>query len=87
MEEVRHLAANGYREVVLTGIHLSSYGIDLDEEIGLLELIRACMLLRGSNGSVLDHWSHVSSLKNLHAVCLSCESMSSFSSVTAKRMR
>ena len=47
MEEVRHLAANGYREVVLTGIHLSSYGIDLDEEIGLLELIRAVHAVEG----------------------------------------
>ena len=28
-EEVRTLAENGYKEVVLTGIHLSSYGIDL----------------------------------------------------------
>lgn len=28
VEEVRTLAGNGYREVVLTGIHLSSYGMD-----------------------------------------------------------
>ena len=28
VEEVRGLAENGYREVVLTGIHLSSYGAD-----------------------------------------------------------
>lgn len=38
--EVRDLAANGYREVVLTGIHLSSYGIDFDGERHLLDLIR-----------------------------------------------
>lgn len=30
MEEVRRLAKAGYREVVLTGIHLSSYGVDFD---------------------------------------------------------
>ena len=30
LEEVRDLAGNGYKEVVLTGIHLSSYGIDFD---------------------------------------------------------
>ena len=29
-EEVRRLAAAGCREVVLSGIHLSSYGVDLD---------------------------------------------------------
>ena len=41
IREVRALAENGYREVVLTGIHLSSYGIDFDGERHLLELIRA----------------------------------------------
>lgn len=37
-EEARTLADNGYHEVVLTGIHLSSYGAG--ESFGLLELIR-----------------------------------------------
>ena len=32
LKEVEILAQNGYKEVVLTGIHLSSYGIDLREE-------------------------------------------------------
>ena len=36
--EVKRLAEAGYREVVLTGIHLSSYGVDLEEE-NLLTLI------------------------------------------------
>ena len=38
IEEVKKLAANGYREVVLTGIHLSSYGKDLTD-VTLIELI------------------------------------------------
>ena len=40
--EMRELAAAGYREVVLTGIHLSSYGVDFKEEEkeNLLSLIR-----------------------------------------------
>ena len=37
-EEARRLAENGYREIVLTGIHLSSYGVG--EAFGLMELIR-----------------------------------------------
>ena len=41
VNEVTSLAANGYQEVVLTGIHLSSYGIDHDGERHLLDLIRA----------------------------------------------
>ncbi len=40
VREVRALADNGYCEAVLTGIHLSSYGIDFDGERHLLELIR-----------------------------------------------
>lgn len=41
LEEVNHLIRKGYKEIVLTGIHLTSYGIDLDEkkESKLLELI------------------------------------------------
>jgi threonylcarbamoyladenosine tRNA methylthiotransferase MtaB len=40
VREVEELAASGYKEIVLTGIHLSSYGVDFEEEnIGLLDLI------------------------------------------------
>ena len=39
LDEVKTLADNGYKEVVLTGIHLSSYGIDCDDN--LLSLILA----------------------------------------------
>ncbi len=38
IEEVKRLAGHGFKEVVLTGIHLSSYGIDTGEN--LLHLIR-----------------------------------------------
>lgn len=38
MEEVEQLARAGYKEIVLTGIHLSSYGIDFDGEEDLLSL-------------------------------------------------
>lgn len=33
LEEVKRLAQNGYQEVVLTGIHLSSYGIETGESL------------------------------------------------------
>ncbi|MFR6512866.1 MAG: tRNA (N(6)-L-threonylcarbamoyladenosine(37)-C(2))-methylthiotransferase MtaB [Ruminococcus sp.] len=32
VQEVTTLSGNGYKEVVLTGIHLSSYGIDFEEQ-------------------------------------------------------
>ena len=44
--EIRELAAAGYREVVLTGIHLSSYGVDLEGE-NLLTLIQAVNEING----------------------------------------
>lgn len=45
--EVIDLAKNGYQEVVLTGIHLSSYGIDFENEDNLLSLIRAVHEIEG----------------------------------------
>lgn len=46
IREVTELAANGYKEVVLTGIHLSSYGVDLENE-NLLSLILAVNEVEG----------------------------------------
>lgn len=45
--EVERLAANGFKEVVLTGIHLSSYGVDFEKATGLLELIQAVNAVKG----------------------------------------
>lgn len=40
LAEVERLAAHGYQEVVLTGIHLSSYGVDTgDDLLHLIELV------------------------------------------------
>lgn len=49
LKEVRSLAEKGYKEVVLTGIHLSSYGVDFSEEKKetLLSLIRAVHEIEG----------------------------------------
>ena len=46
-DEVRRLAENGYKEVVLTGIHLSSYGMDLEKEEDLLHLIQSVHEVEG----------------------------------------
>ena len=45
LEEVVRLAKNGYQEVVLTGIHLSSYGIETGES--LLHLIQEIHKVEG----------------------------------------
>lgn len=47
VEQVKHLVEEGYQEIVLTGIHLSSYGKDLEEEENLLTLTRAIHQIDG----------------------------------------
>ena len=49
LQEVQTLAGRGYKEVVLTGIHLSSYGVDFPEETreNLLSLIQAVHEIKG----------------------------------------
>lgn len=47
-KEIHALAANGYKEVVLTGIHLSSYGKDWkDRNVTLLDAIRRVHQVEG----------------------------------------
>ena len=74
--EVERLAANGFKEVVLTGIHLSSYGVDFEEATGLLELIQAVNAVKGTErirlGSlepkiVTEHFA--SELSKLDKIC------------------
>ena len=50
LKEVRELTANGYQEIVLTGIHLSSYGMEKGNDFTksrLGELIRAVNAVEG----------------------------------------
>jgi threonylcarbamoyladenosine tRNA methylthiotransferase MtaB len=41
VREVERVAASGFREIALTGVHLGSYGRDLTPASSLLELLRA----------------------------------------------
>ena len=49
LEEAKNLTKNGFREIVLTGIHLSSYGIDIKEEEvnSLLKIIKELSKVAG----------------------------------------
>lgn len=92
--EVERLAANGFKEVVLTGIHLSSYGVDFEEATGLLELIQAVNAVKGIErirlGSlepkiVTEHFA--SELSKLDKICLHFHlSLQSGCDATLKRM-
>lgn len=46
IEEVKRLSSNGFKEIVLTGIHLGSYGVDLDNET-LIDVIEATSEVEG----------------------------------------
>ena len=39
LEEITKIAEKGIKEVVLTGIHIASYGKDFKENIGLIDLL------------------------------------------------
>jgi len=41
VHEVERIAASGFKEIILTGVHLGSYGRDLPAPIGLIDLLRA----------------------------------------------
>ena len=47
LNEIEGLAKKGYQEVVLTGIHLSSYGIDFSDGTDLLQLIGEVHTIEG----------------------------------------
>lgn len=92
--EVERLAANGFKEIVLTGIHLSSYGVDFEEATGLLELIQAVNAVKGIErirlGSlepkiVTEHFA--SELSKLDKICPHFHlSLQSGCDATLKRM-
>ena len=46
-EEVKALASKGVKEVVVTGIHVASYGKDLEEDIGLIDLLEELNSIEG----------------------------------------
>lgn len=39
IEEIKTLAKDGFQEVVLSGIHIASFGYDLDEKITLIDIL------------------------------------------------
>ena len=45
--DVERVAEAGFKEVVVTGVHLGSYGRDLDPVVSLLDLLRALDAARG----------------------------------------
>lgn len=93
--EVESIANSGCIEVVITGIHIASYGIDLNENIGLMDVLEA---IHGVNGIkrirvgslepviITPEW--IERLKKLPKVCKHFHlSLQSGSDSVLKRMR
>ena len=79
LKEIQALADAGYQEVVLTGVHLGSYGRDLEKDTGLGDLI--CGILHHTDlprlrisslepwdiePGFFDLWSHPRLLPHIH---------------------
>lgn len=50
LNEVRNLVSKGYKEIVLTGIHLSSYGVDFEPVSGKHRLLELVLMLSQVEG-------------------------------------
>lgn len=75
-DEIKSLVENGFREIVLTGIHISSYGKDLKEEDYLIKLIERINKLDGLDrirlSSIEPRWlkkENIDRLKNIEKLC------------------
>ena len=90
LEEVRNLAKKGYKEVVLTGIHLSSYGVDFgsDKKETLLSLIQKVHQVEGIQRIRLGSLEPGIVTRRICAGdCGTSQGLSTFSSVPAERLR
>ena len=39
ISEIKSLAENGFKEIILSGIHIASYGVDLDKKVTLVDIV------------------------------------------------
>lgn len=93
LDEVKRLVSNGFSEIVLTGIHVASYGKDL-KNVSLIELIKMVHSVEGLHRIRLSSIeptlltdSFVKELSKLKKVCPHFHiSLQSGSDLTLKRM-
>jgi len=76
LEEVKQIAQKGIKEIVLTGIHIASYGKDFETEYRLIDLLEALNSVEGIQrirlGSLeptLMTESFVNRMANLEKIC------------------
>ena len=76
IEEVKKLASSGIKEIVITGIHISSYGKDLKDDISLIDVLEEInkidgieRIRLGSLEPLIITEEFVDRLKKLDKVC------------------
>ncbi len=95
VDEVKSLAQNGFSEVVLTGIHIGSYGKDLKSGLSLIDVVEAVCSVDGikrvrlgSIEPVVITEDFVNRIKNLSNLCPQFHlSLQSGSTKTLARMK
>ena len=93
-EEVKELAKRGVKEIVVTGIHVASYGKDFKENIGLIDLLEKLNTIDGierirlgSLEPMIITEDFLKRLKNLGKICHHFHlSLQSACNETLKRM-
>ena len=94
VEEVRKLAKKGVKEIVVTGIHVASYGKDFKENVGLIDLLENLNRIEGVErirlGSLeptIINEEFLERLKSLEKICHHFHlSLQSACNETLKRM-
>ena len=76
LSEVKRLAQNGFKEVILSGIHIASYGLDLEEKIDLVKILEEVEKIEGIErvriGSIEPAFftdEVVNKIKNMKKLC------------------
>lgn len=41
IQEIKDLASHGFKEIILSGIHTASYGVDLEEKVSVVDILEA----------------------------------------------
>ncbi len=94
VEEIKALVEKGFKEVVLTGIHVASYGKDLAEDISLIDILKEVNKIEGlkrirlsSLEPTLFTHEFLGELSQLEKICQHFHlSLQSGSTETLKRM-
>ena len=75
-KEAKKLSENGYKEIIITGIHVGSYGLDLDENISLIDVIEKISTIEkidrirlSSIEAGIISYNFLQRLKNCKKVC------------------